>query len=184
MRGRPIESSFSPTRPAPISRSLALVNLVTCLISIIFECFQYIFQVFSMRASRERDQVYCFIVSACFQWARMRAGYANRKRCIIVDADTVRLKSLGALNEIFLFYVFIYFFSMSALPFCALTLREGSPTPPPPPRFSQDIRRRFCDDELRSWNTRCRTGFDEGPLLKNEHTRIRIPIAGYNIYRH
>lgn len=95
------------------SLALSLVNLVTCLISIIFECFQYIFQVFSMRASRERDQVYCFIVSGCFQWARMRAGYANRKRCIIVDAEYRHRPSevpRRSARNIFILYIYSFFF--------------------------------------------------------------------------
>lgn len=119
------------TLPFVQSLALSLVNLVTCLISIIFECFQYIFQVFSMRGSRERDQVYCFIVSGCFQWARMRAGYANRKRCIIVDAEyrhrpsevprrSARVCVRG--RNIFFLFIHPFFFSTSALPFSTLTL--------------------------------------------------------------
>lgn len=95
------------------SLALSLVNLVTCLISIIFECFQYIFQVFSMRTSREHDQVYCFIVSGCFQWARMRAGYANRKRCIIVDAEYRHRPSevpRRSARNIFILYIYSFFF--------------------------------------------------------------------------
>lgn len=143
------------TLPSVQSLALSLVNLVTCLISIIFECFQYIFQVFSMRGSRERDQVYCFIVSGCFQWARMRAGYANRKRCIIVGRriPTPSVWNPSAL-EIFLF---IFFFDVRASVLHCLhrgSLRRFSTGYAAPVWWSG-----------RSWNTRCRTVLDlmKGP---------------------
>jgi len=73
----------------PLSHSAApsLVNLVTCLISIIFECFQYIFQVFSMRDSRARPGYIVLSFPAVFNGFGCVADMRIEKRCIIIDAE-------------------------------------------------------------------------------------------------
>lgn len=167
------------TLPSIQSLALSLVNLVTCLISIIFECFQYIFQVFSMRGSRERDQVYCFIVSGCFQWARMRAGYTNRKRCIIVDAEYRHRPSEVPRRSGRNIFIYLFFFRRPRFRFARL--HRGPPFPV--------IFHRIHGADSVWWSMILEyalphhAGFDEGPLLKGEHARFRIPIAKYNICR-
>lgn len=162
------------------SLALSLVNLVTCLISIIFECFQYIFQVFSMRASRECDQVYCFIVSGCFQWARMRAGYANRKRCIIVDAEYRHRPSevpRRSARNIFILYIFSFF---SRFRFARLYPGEKERGPVV---FHRIHGADYCMKYDLGIHAAVLYWIWWRVLIK-ERTHMCIPIAGYNIYRY
>jgi len=105
-----------------------------------------------MRGSRECDQVYCFIVSGCFQWARMRAGYANQKRCIIVDAEYRHRPSevpWRSGRNIFIIYYFFFDIRVSVLHACT--------GPSPPVFFFTGYTAPILYDEVRSWNKRCRT---------------------------
>lgn len=130
-----------------------------------------------MRGSRARPGILFYRFRLCFQWVRMHTGYANRKRCIIVDAEYRHRPSevsrvLWETNFFFLFFVRRSRFRFARL-YC-IYLRVFI--------IFYGIRRFY---EVRSWNnapSHC-SEFDEGLLLNGEHACFRIPFIGYNIYR-
>lgn len=166
MRGCPIESSFSPSRP--ISRSLARQprNLFDFNH---FRVFSIHFpSVFDARLARARPGILFY---------RFRLFSMGSGACRIYESKTLHYTgcriptpsvwSPSALwTKYFYLYIFLFFFS--TLPFCTFTQVPF-------------VFHRMHGTYSMWWSTILeyalphRVGFDEGPLLKGEHACFRIP---------
>lgn len=138
-----------------------------------------------MRGTVERDQVYCFIVSGCFQW--IRDAWRTEKRCITVNAEhRRRLKSIAHRIN---YYLFIYSFFSNIRVSVFHTLAPDqfvifAWVASRPILTKRDLDVTYTRARVRVVEHGPRVAFDEEPLLKSKHACVSIAIVRYDICNH